>query len=298
MEYNSAMKIRLSEEGPMVSRLASGMMRLREWGITSRELAGFIGKCIDLGVTTFDHADIYGDHSCERLFGDALKESPSLRGRIEIVTKCGIMPVSRNNPGASIKHYDTSREHIVRSVENSLKYLGTDRLDILLIHRPDPLMNVQEVAGAFDSLRRSGKVLHFGVSNFTPRQYDLLNSVLDKPLITNQVQCSVLHLDPFEDGTLDHCVLRGIAPMAWSPLGGGALFNDRGARATRVKEALGSEPDIKALAWLLRHPSKIVPVLGSGRFERIEREAGAVAMKMEREEWFRIWSVSKGEPVP
>ncbi|HSG26887.1 MAG TPA: aldo/keto reductase [Candidatus Krumholzibacterium sp.] len=291
------MRIRLTEEGPEVSRIVSGMMRLREWDLDSRELSGFIGRCVGLGVTTFDHADIYGDYSCERIFGDALRETPSLRDSIEIVTKCGIMLVSENNPGCRVKHYDTSRGHIVSSVENSLRRLGTDRIDILLIHRPDPLMDIGEVASTFDSLHRSGKVLHFGVSNFTPVQYDLLASAMSRPLVTNQIQASVLHLDPLEDGTLDHCISRGIAPMAWSPLGGGGLF-DGSDRAARLLKVLGERPDMMALAWLLGHPSRIVPVLGTGRVERIERAVSALDIRLDREEWTGIWAASRGGPVP
>ena len=300
------MKIKLADNGPEVSRIVLGVMRLLDWNLSPSGLLDLIMGSIENGISTFDHADIYGDHSCEEFFGKAISSAPSLRDKIQIVTKCGIMLVSEKNPGCTIKHYDTSQRHIIESVENSLRRLGTDYIDILLIHRPDPLMEIDEIAGAFASLKKSGKVLHFGVSNFSPSQFRLLSSRIDIPLVTNQVECSVLHLNPFEDGTLDSCVINGVLPMAWAPLGGGELFKEASQRAARVRSILGAigrshgavPIETIALAWLIKHPSGIIPVIGTGNMERIVNAVKALDLKITKEEWFQIWTASKGGPVP
>lgn len=299
------MEVMFTREGPPVSRIALGMMRLRDWRLSAEDTLKLIEKSIDIGVTTFDHADIYGGYSCEELFGKALALSPSIRRNMQIVTKCGIM-IPGAGRGYSVKHYDTSFRHITESAENSLRKLRTDYIDILLIHRPDPMMNVDEIASAFSSLKESGKVLHFGVSNFTPGQYDLLASRLDFPLVTNQVECSVLQLNPFLDGTIDTCVRYGCRPMAWSPLGGGDLMTGNSDRIIRVRNCLeeisqkreAESIDLIALAWLLNHPSGIVPVVGTGKFERIKRAVKAIDFELSRDEWFRIWTCSNGSEVP
>ncbi len=300
------MKIKLEQNGPEVSGIALGMMRLRDWNLSVKERRRWIERAIELGLTTFDHADIYGDYTCETLFGEALSSMPTARPEMQIVTKCGIKLVSRNNPGCAIKHYDTSKAHIVASVDNSLKRLRTDYIDLLLIHRPDPLMDPDGVADAFVSLRESGKVLFFGVSNFSVSQFELLQSVLPFPLVTNQVECSVLETEPFENGTLELCQRLGIAPMAWSPLGGGALFTGKTKRILRVRKelramcgSLGIDSiDGLALAWLLGHPARIVPVVGTGRMERVENALETMKIRLGREDWFRILRASRGEDVP
>jgi predicted oxidoreductase len=302
----SVSQIDMAKGGPQVSRLALGLWRLVEWGMSDTQLLDLIRVSLDLGITTFDHADIYGDHVCQELFGRALALEPALRERMELVTKCGIMLASPNRPQNTLKHYDTSRAHIFASVEESLQALGTDRIDLLLIHRPDVLMDPDEVAEAFTSLRQAGKVLHFGVSNFAPSQFDLLASRLDFPLVTNQIEASVLFLDLLHDGTVDQCLQRGIAPMIWSPLAGGRIFYEESEQAARVRQALqavgqelgGASMDQVALAWLLAHPVRFLPILGSGKMERIRSAVGAEALHLSREQWFAIWSASTGTPVP
>ena len=302
----SVNQIDMAKGGPRVSRLALGFWRLADWGISDAELLDLIRASLDLGITTFDHADIYGDHTCQELFGRALALEPALREKMQLVTKCGIMLVSPKRPQHTFKHYDTSRAHIVASAEESLQVLGTDHIDLLLIHRPDVLMDPDEVAEAFTSLRQSGKVLHFGVSNFTPSQFDLLASRLDFPLVTNQIEVSALSLDLLHDGTVDQCLQRGIAPMVWSPLAGGRIFYEDSEQATRVRQALhsvgqelgGASPDQIVLAWLLAHPVRFVPVLGSGKIARIRSAVGAESLRLSREQWFAIWSASAGTPVP
>lgn len=286
------------------SRISLGFWRLNEWGLAPRGLLKLIHACLDQGITTFDHAAIYGEYTCEKQFGDALAAMPALRERMQLVTKCGIRLAGPNGP--SLHHYDTSRRHILASVDDSLRNLRTDRIDVLLIHRPDPLMSADEVAEVFMELHQSGKVRYFGVSNFTPWQVDLLASRLELPIVTNQIEVSVLHLDPLHDGSLDQCQRLRICPMAWSPFGGGSLFTGDTPRAARVLDALrrvgeelgGAPSDQVALAWLLAHPAGIVPVIGTGRSERVASATNALALELSREQWFTIWCASSGTDVP
>ncbi len=299
-------QINLSPEGPTCSRLALGVWRMAQWDMSCTQILDFIQTCLELGITTFDHADIYGDYTCEQLFGDALAKMPSLRSQMQLVTKCGIKLVSKNRPAHTLKHYDTRAVHILSSVENSLQQLRTDYIDLLLIHRPDPLMDADEVATAFNQLRQSGKVLHFGVSNFLPNHFNLLASRLDFPLVTNQIEISVQHLAAFQDGTLDQCQQLRIAPMAWSPLGGGRLFTGKDEQSIRLREALTSVAhqlseatlDQVAFAWLLAHPAKIMPILGTQKIERIKSAILSEALQLSLEQWFAIWTASTGEAVP
>jgi predicted oxidoreductase len=299
-------RISISPEGPEFSRVALGLWRLNDWNMNTGELIRFIQKALETGITTFDHADIYGLYTVEEIFGKALKEQPGLRAKMEIVTKCGIKLVSESRPENTFHAYDTSRDQIIKSAELSLKNLSTDFLDVLLIHRPDPLMDADEVAEAFSHLRKSGKVRHFGVSNFTPFQFDLLQSRLDFPLVTNQVEISVLHMDAMHDGTLDQCQQLRISPMAWSPLGGGTLFSGSDLRGQRVRSELqkiaGEHDGVGigelALAWLLKHPSGIIPVLGTGNPDRVRSAAAALEIELSRDQWFRIWTASAGHEVP
>jgi len=298
----------LSPEGPLVSRISYGAWRFRDEGGDPPlpSVHERIDTCLELGITTFDHADIYGDYGCEKVFGRALAERPQLRDRMEIVTKCGIKLISKNRPDHTLHHYDTSRDHIVTSVENSLKALQTDRIDLLLIHRPNPFMDADDTANGLREVVESGKVINVGVSNFSPPQFDLLASRLDKPLVCNQIEIHALRLTPFLDGTIDHLEKLRIAPMAWSPLGGGALMSSHEAHARRVRTAMlevgkefdGAGVDQIALAWLLAHPSGIIPVIGTNKPERITRMVKAAEIRLSREQWFKIWIASLGHPVP
>lgn len=298
-------RIQLTDGGPSLSRIVAGVMRLREWGMDTPALIDFIHECLDVGITTFDHADIYGSYTCEALFGEALAADPSLRGRIELVTKCGIQLVSPNRPDTYVHHYNTSRDHIVASAERSLQNLRTDTIDVLLIHRPDPLMDADEVAEALSSLRQSGKVRHVGVSNFMPWQFHLLQSRLDFPLVTNQIELSVLYLDPLHDGTLDQMQRLRVPPMAWSPVAGGRLFDPGDQRAQRVRQTLegigreiGASAEEVALAWLMRHPARALPVMGTGKIERLRAAAAAENITLDRQHWFAVWEASTGHEVP
>ena len=292
-------RIALTPTGPEFSQIALGLWRLASWNMNAQERLKFVHQALELGISTVDHADIYGS---EQPFGDMLALEPSLRQRIEIVTKCGI--VWRAHPSApQIPHYNTSRAHIVASLENSLRCLRTDYVDLLLIHRPDPLMQADEIAAAFNELHRAGKVRHFGVSNFTPAQFELLSS--RHPLTTNQIEWSPLHLDPLHDGTLDQCQRLSITPMIWSALAGGRLFSEQSPRAARLRASLSTlaakynvSVTTIVYAWLLQHPSRPVVLTGSSRISVLQEAAAATAVNMSREDWFLVWSASTGTDVP
>jgi predicted oxidoreductase len=284
----------LHPKGPSFSRIITGVWR---WHTLSQEtVERLILTSIDEGITTFDHADIYGDHSCEELFGNILKKDSSLRKKIQLVTKCGIKFPSAKRPATWVKHYDTSEDHIVWSVENSLKMLGTDHLDLLLIHRPDPLLDPHEVSETFVKLKAAGKVLHFGVSNFTPSQFELLQHFLPFPLVTNQIEISLSRIDPLFNGDLDLLMKHGASAMAWSPLGGGKLqMEDRDwfGKASKYNATYSQ----LALAWLLKHPSNIFPILGTTKPERITEAAKAVDIDLDRQDWFEMLKWAMGKEV-
>lgn len=305
MTEESSKRLHLHKDGPEFSRLAAGFWRLNEWEMSTSKLIGFIETCLEEGITTMDHADIYGSYQNERIFGKALKERPDLREKIELVSKCGICLPVKNRPEHKIQHYNTTAEHIRKSVENSLKELHTDSLDLILIHRPDPLMDAMEMADIFMQLREEGKIKHVGVSNFTTSQFQLFQSKLDVPLVTNQLECSLLHLDAIYDDTFAQCQEFEISPMLWSPFAGGDLFTSDNKRAKRVrkeaKKLCGKydvELDQLALAWCLRLPSHPLAVLGTGKKARIRKAAHALNVRLERQDWFRLLEASQGEPVP
>lgn len=295
-------RIALAPQGPEFSRFVMGYWRLMEWNFTPRQLVSFIEAHLDLGVTTVDHADIYGGYQCEAAFGEALKLAPHLRARMEMVTKCGIATTAK--PEHALGHYITERDHIIRSAEQSLVNLATDYLDLLLIHRPDPLMDADEVAEAFLQLHQSGKVRHFGVSNFTPAQFSLLQSRLPFTLVTNQVEISPVHQPLLLDGTLDQLQQLRIRPMAWSCLGGGRIFSDADCQPLRdelhqVATELNAENIEQVIyAWVLRLPSAPLPIIGSGKIERVRSSLGALNLQMNRQQWFRIRKAALGYDVP
>lgn len=297
-------RVQLAEDVSL-SRIVHGMWRLNDWGYSKEETLNFIESCLYMGITSFDHADIYGNYTVEEQFGQALALKPSLREQIELVTKCGIKLISSNRPEHKIKHYDTSKEHIIQSVEQSLRNFQTDYIDCLLIHRPDPMMDPSGVAEAFTRLKRQGKVKRFGVSNFLPSQYNLLNSYLEDPLVTNQIEISSTHLEHFENGTLEQCQTDRITPMAWSPLGGGSIFTSGEKKMVRVRNVLekikeetgATSIDQVLYAWLLSHPAKIIPIVGSGKLDRVKSAVDALGLKISRQQWFEILESSKGNEV-
>jgi Predicted oxidoreductase len=288
------------------SRIIQGFSQLMDWNMSKPELLSLIEHCMDRGITTFDHADIYGDYMCEQRFGEALALKPGLRSRMQIVTKFGLVKPSANRPLNKTRHYNTSKEHILRTVGQSLRNFGTDYIDVLLIHRPDPFMDPEQVAEAFDALRASGKVRYFGVSNFKFHQFNMLQSYLNVKLVTNQIELSAYRLENFEDGTLNHCVEKRIPPMAWSPLAKGKIFTGEDEKAVRLRGTLrriaaeiGTDQIGEVMyAWLLRHPAKIMPIIGTGKKERVDQAVRACGYRLTLDQWFEIYQSSAGHQVP
>jgi len=295
-------RITTRDGGPELSRIVAGMWRMTEWDMSVQQRIALIEECIAMGVTTFDHADIYGNYGVETLFGEALRAAPGLRDRIELVSKCGIKLMSDKHPQHTIQHYDTSAAHIIASAEHSLRQLHTDRLDLLLIHRPDPLMDFDEVAEAFTHLRQSGKVKHVGVSNFTRHQFEALNRRVE--LATNQVEFSPLYTAPMFDQTFDGLQDLRIAPMVWSPLGGGRLFDPAGERATELRAVIQdvaermNQPFASVVfAWIMALPSRPIPLTGSGRIEAIREAVIGAGVTLARDDWFHILRAARGHGV-
>jgi predicted oxidoreductase len=289
-----------------ISPIVAGVWRLMEWKLSAAQLQQYIEESLALGVTTFDHADIYGNYSCEAEFGKVLKEQPGLRRQMQLVSKCGIKIVSDKYPQRKVGHYDTSRNHIVQSVDQSLRNLHTDHLDLLLIHRPDPLMDPADTARAFEELEKAGKVRNFGVSNFTPMQYQMLDAYMEGKLVTNQVELSPYCLEHFHNSNMEFFLKERIRPMAWSPLGGGSLLDPQNEQGRRLKSKLeevagqvGADGiDKVAYAWILKHPSRPIPIVGTGKIERVKRAVDALSIALSREQWFEILIASQGHPVP
>ncbi len=289
-----------------LSRIVHGHWRLVNWKMSNQELLKLTQQAIELGVTSFDHADIYGNYSCEQLFGDALNLKTNLRKDIQIITKCGINLISNKFPERKIKHYDYSFEHIITSAEKSLSNFRTDYIDLLLLPRPAPFFNPEEVAKAFSVLKKNGKVLHFGVSNFTPIQFEMLNSYTDEKLVTNQVEISPYCLEHFQNGNIDFFLKERIKPMAWSPLATGNLINPQDEKGKRLfktlsevaKELNVDKVDKVIYCWLLNHPVSIIPIAGTSKIERIKLAIEALDIKMSTEQWYKIYNASTGVEVP
>jgi predicted oxidoreductase len=283
------------------SRLVYGMWRIGDDADTSVDhVTAKIKTALDQGITTFDQADIYGGYTAEAILGTAIKADPALRNQMEIVTKCDIVaPVGRyaDAPG---KYYDTSREHILKSVENSLTDMGIDHIDMLLIHRPDPLMDHHETGAALDDVIAAGKVRAVGVSNFRPHDWDLLQSGMTAPLATNQIEISLGEISPFTNGDLGFHQRLGTPLMAWSPLGGGALMapdSAVGKVADDIAAQFGVDRAAVAVAFLLHHPAGILPVLGTNNLGRIAKISDALKVNLDRPTWFRLYEAALGHEV-
>ncbi|OOY17506.1 aldo/keto reductase [Thioclava sp. DLFJ4-1] len=285
-----------------LSRIVYGMWRLADDADTSSaHVRAKIDACLAQGITTFDHADIYGGYTAEGVFGAAMREDPSLRDQMAIVTKCDIIVAAGRHAHRKVKHYDTSRAHIEASVEASLRELATDRIDLLLIHRPDPLMDHHETGAVLDDLVASGKVRAVGVSNFRPWDWELLQSGMKTPLVTNQIEISLGCLQPFTNGDLAFHQRQSQPVMAWSPLGGGALMTGEGPVQSvldEIAEAQGVDRAAVATAFLLAHPARIIPVMGTNNLERIAKLSDALKVQIDRETWFRLYEAGLGQPVP
>lgn len=275
------------------------------WGVWDKnlntsEMANLINVCFENKITTFDHADIYGGYTTEASFGKALTESKISREKIQLISKCGIQHISENRDN-KVKHYNYSKDYMIWSVENSLKNLHSDYLDVLLLHRPSPLMNAEEIAEAVEKLKTEGKILDFGLSNFTPSQTDLIRSKTE--VSYNQIQFSATDFEAMLNGSLDHMQVNNIRPMAWNPLG--TVFRENTDQTKRLKTLLADlvskyhvGSDTILLSWILQHPAKIIPIAGTVNVARLQQLFKATEFKLEQEEWFSIWTESMGNQVP
>lgn len=280
-----------------------GCMRWGIWGenFTTSQYEQKINQCLEIGLDIFDHADIYGHYTTEAEFGNALKGNTNLRSQIKIITKCGINMLTPNRPQHAIKSYDTSAAHITKSVEQSLQNFHTDYIDTLLIHRPDILIDVEEVGATITALKKAGKIKSFGVSNFTTSQVELLQKYI--PVEHHQVEISVTNLNAFENGILDQCQLEKIEAQSWSPMGNGIFTEntDQHSRILAQADSLSKEYKCSInqilLAFIYAHPSQIVPVIGTTKFERISEAKKAMEIELKREDFYKLWTASTGKEV-
>ncbi|MGG5488176.1 aldo/keto reductase [Gaetbulibacter sp. PBL-D1] len=284
------------------SKIIAGTMTWGNWGkqFSKKEMVAFMHHCIEQQITTFDHADIYGGYTNESQFGDAYAISGINREHIQLISKCGIQYITENRNN-KVKHYNYSKDYIIWSTENSLKHLKTDYLDLLLLHRPSPLMHPNEIAEAITILKKEGKIKSFGVSNFTPSQMELLGLRID--IDVNQIEFSLTQHTAMHDGTLDYMLTNGIKPMCWSPLG--IVFKDETNQTQRIHKQLealtdkyNASKDQLLLAWILKHPAQITPVVGTTNKERIVATSKAATIDLELEDWFLILTACQGHKVP
>lgn len=301
---------RISPTGPEFSRLIYGTWRILDdedaANKTPQALLNRFKACVDMGITTLDTAEIYGLYLVEEAIGGALKLDKAFRDKIEIVTKCGIYVPCSFHPERKTAHYNVTSQRIIKSAEKSLRLMGIDHIDLLLVHRPDWLTSADETAEGLNKLLKDGKVRSVGVSNYNVHQFELLNSRMDQPLVTNQVEFSLLHMDPIYDGVFDQCQRQRILPMAWSPLAKGALMAKDDPAAIRLHEKAtelsakygGATLDQLAYAWIMAHPSCPLPIIGTNKLERIQACAKAADIKLEREDWYALWVAAKGHGVP
>lgn len=301
-------RVSLSPNGPAFSRLVYGTWRFLDDASTSNsaDLLKRLHACLDLGITTLDTAEIYGLYRVEEFLGQTLRLEPGLREKFEIVTKSGIYVPCDFHPDRKVAHYNTTAARIVKSAEKSLRLLGTDYIDLLLVHRPDWLTSADETAEGLNKLLKEGKIRSAGVSNYNVHQFDLLNSRMDQPLVTNQIEFSLLHMDPIYDGTADQCQKLKVKPMAWSPLAKGALMDPAVPAAGRLKAKAqelsakygGASLDQLAYAWILAHPSQPLPIIGTNKLERLIATAKSADIVLEREDWYGLWEAAHGYSIP
>lgn len=299
--------VSLCEDGPELSEIAYGTWRiLNQPTPNPKQLAERLENCHALGITTLDTAEIYGSYQVESLLGRALAEIPEIRDRSQIVTKCGIDVPSAEKPNAQLPQYNASADNLVRCAEKSLSALGIDAIDVFLVHRPDWFTPAEETAKGLTQLIEAGKIKYAGVSNYTSDQFDLLQSNLDSPLVTNQVEINLLAMQAMYDGTLNQCEQYNIRPMAWSVLAGGELFNPENEASTRIHQVateLSEKYDnasIEALvtAWVMALPSQPIAIVGSNQLKHIHTQAKAASIKLDRNDWYSFWTAATGNSVP
>ncbi len=300
-------RIRLAPNGPEFSRIVYGTWRILDDPVpTPQELNRRINLCVELGMTTIDTAEIYGIYEVEEALGKAIALSPCLRDKLEIVTKAGIYIPCKFHPERHTAHYNTSGERMVKSLEKSLRFLQTDRVELQLVHRPDWIARADDTAAGLNQLLRQGKIRHAGVSNYNVHQFDLLNSRMEQPLVTNQLEFHLLHMDPIFDGSFNQCEKLGIAPMAWSPLAQGRIFDSKNEAAQRLAKAVAliaprygnATLEQLAYAWILAHPANPLPILGTNKPDRIKTAAAAADIRLEREDWYALWEAAQGRQIP
>jgi predicted oxidoreductase len=285
-----------------LSPIVAGVMNWGIWdkNLNTKEMENMINVCLENKITTFDHADVYGDYTTESDFGKAFTSSKIAREKMQLISKCGIqIPTKKRN--TTIKHYDYSKEYIISCVEDSLKNLHTDYLDVLLLHRPSPLMQSDEIAEAISKLKSDGKIIDFGLSNFTTSQTELIRQKTE--ISYNQVQFSATHFEPMIDGSFDYMQTNNIRPMSWNPLG--CVFREDIPQTHRLKKLLATlvskyhlGSDTILLSWILQHPANVIPIAGTVNIARIQSLMKAVELKLEKEDWFAIWTESMGNDVP
>lgn len=294
--------VRLSDNLDL-SRIVYGMWRLGDDADTSpAHVQAKIEACLAQGITSFDQADIYGSYGAEALLGACLAAAPGLRDQMQIVTKCGIVAPVGRYADARVKYYDTSRAHILASVDTSLKNMAIEQIDLLLIHRSDPLMDHHETGAVLDEVVASGKVRAVGVSNFKPHDWSLLQSAMTSNLVTNQIEISLICHQPFTNGDIAFHQQAATPPMAWSPLAGGDIFTSGNTALTAELEAVananGTDTTAVAVAWLLAHPARIIPVMGTNTLARIAALSDAFKVEMDRQTWYALYTAALGHEVP
>lgn len=297
------MKLIELTSGLSISNIVYGMWRLADDpDISVRHIQNKIETCLEQGINTFDQADIYGGYTAEGLLGSVLKQSPQLRSAITIITKCNIVAPMGLHVGKRFKYYDTTASYINGCVERSLTEMNVEYIDLLLLHRPNPLMDANETGAALDTLINSGKVNAVGVSNFRPWDFSLLQSRMQNPLVTNQIEISLSQSSAFNNGDLAFLQQHSVTPMAWSPLAGGSILKDSLSPLFLLMQQIGEthsvSPEAVAIAWLLRHPANIVPIMGSNRLDRIRRFDDASKVDLSAEEWFGLLEQASGQPAP
>lgn len=296
-------KIKLSENLSL-SQVVMGCMRIADSGLTETELLRLVEECLDMGVTSIDHAPVYGGYTCEKIFGDAvLRKKPELRKKMELITKAGI--VCPGHYGNKTIYYNSTKEEIQKEMDESLEKLGTDHVDLLLIHRPDPLADPEETADALETVVKEGKALNVGVSNFMPSQIAMLQSYMSVPLVTNQMELSVKNTENFFNGVVDDALTRKMPLMAWSPLGGGDVFKGTDEKFVRLRTVLTAVAeqhqttmDAVMYAWLFTHPAKIAALTGTMNADRIRTAVHASDIQLSYDEWYQILEASRGFSVP
>ncbi len=299
-------RIKLAPHGPALSRMVYGTWRMLDTKPTAQEINRRLHACLELGITTLDTAEIYGLYEVEQVLGAALALSPGLRDKFELITKAGIYVPCSYHPERRTAHYNATASRLLKSVEKSLRFLGTDQVELFLVHRPDWLTRADDTAAGLNELLRTGKIRAAGVSNYSASQFDLLNARMEQPLVTNQIEFHLLHPEPINDGTLHQCEKLGVLPMAWSPLAGGRIFDSSNPAAARLAEAAksmsarynGATLEQLAYAWILAHPSQPLPVIGTNKLERLQSAAQADAIVLEREDWYALWEAAQGRRIP